>query len=196
MNLTWPRSSMVTVMVTVWLAPCMLPACPGQAVPARGETVTVVAEPVPADTLAGTHTLLDREAIARSGARDAAELLRLIAVVHFSQAGTKGALSTVSIRAGKPNFTLVLIDGVPANDIGDLLGGAFNFATIAADEIERVDILRGPLSAIYGSEAVGGVISIVLRRPVDVGAAHGSVEGGEFGYAAGTGGSEQSLEEA
>ncbi|RXH58271.1 Outer membrane vitamin B12 receptor BtuB [Granulicella sibirica] len=161
---------------------------PGQSVAPRAESITVIAEPVPADTLAGTHTILDREEIVRSGARDAAELLRFVAVVHLSQAGSKGSLSSVSIRAAKPNFTLVLIDGVPANDIGDLLGGAFNFATLSADEIERVDILRGPLSSIYGSEAVGGVISIVLRRPADGPVMRLSTEGGEFGYGSASGG--------
>ena len=161
---------------------------PGQSITPRAESVTIVAEPVPADTLAGTHTLLDREAIVRSGARDAAELLRFVAVVHLSQAGSKGSLSIVSVRAAKPNFTLVLIDGVPANDIGDQLGGAFNFATLSADEIERIDILRGPLSSIYGSEAVGGVISIVLRRPAGEPAVRVSTEGGEFGYGAAHGG--------
>ena len=148
------------------------------------ETVTVIAEPVPTESLAGTHTVIDHKAIVQSGAEDTAELLRLIAVVHLSQSGTKGALSTVSIRGAKPNFTLVLVDGVPMNDIGDLLGGAFNFATVPVEDIERVDVFRGPLSSIYGSEAIGGVISITLRRPGDLPIFRGSSEGGNYGYAA------------
>lgn len=116
----------------------------------------MVAEPLPADTLAGTHTVLDREAIRTSGVHDMADLLRVVGIVHLSQGGTKGALSTASLRAGKPNFTLVLVNGVPVNDIGDLLSGAFNFATLATEDIASMDILRGPLSSIYGSEAVGG----------------------------------------
>ncbi len=143
---------------------------------------------MPAETLSGTHTLLDREAIERTGARDLAELLRTLGVVHLSQSGTKGSLSTVSLRAAKTNFTLVLVDGVPVNDIGDLLGGAFNFATLSVDDIDRIDILRGPLSSVYGSEASGGVISITLRRPAEEPVLRASVEGGEFGYAAGSGG--------
>jgi len=154
----------------------------------RSETVEVVAEPVPAETLSGTHTALDRHAIQQSNAHDAAELLRMAGVVHLSQAGTKGALSTVSLRAAKPNFTLVLVDGVPVNDIGDLLGGAFNFATIDADEIENIDILRGPLSSVYGSEAVGGVISITLRSPSVGPSWRASSEGGNFGAAASSAG--------
>jgi len=150
----------------------------------RAETIEVVAEPVPAETLSGTHTSLDRQSIQQCNAHDAAELLRWSGIVHLSQAGTKGALSTVSLRAAKPNFTLVLVNGVPVNDIGDLLGGAFNFATIDANEIQSVDILRGPLSSVYGSEAVGGVISIALRSLFAGPSWRASSEGGNFGAAA------------
>ena len=168
--------------VRVWAAMVVLCGVGwGQRVEVR-EQVSVTAEPVPAETLAGTHTVLDREAIERTGARDMAELLRMVGIVHLSQAGTKGALSTVSIRAAKPNFTLVLVNGVPVNDIGDLLGGAFNFATVDVADVERIDVLRGPLSSVYGSEAVGGVISIVLRRAGDGPGVWGSTEGGNFGF--------------
>lgn len=156
--------------------------------PVRTETVNVKAEPIPFDTLAGSYTSLDHEAIVASGARDTSELLRFVASVHFSQSGGKGSLSTVSIRGGKPNFTLVLIDGVPANDIGDELGGAFNFATLDVDQIQRIDIFRGPLSAIYGSEAISGVVNIILRRPEEQPAFHLATEGGEYGYARAVGG--------
>jgi vitamin B12 transporter len=162
-------------------APAQTPTSPTQPAPAVIESVTVVAEPVPAQTLSGTHTTLNREAIERSGAHDLAELLRFLGVIHLSQSGTKGALSTVSIRAGKPNFTLVLLDGVPMNDIGDLLGGAFNFSTLLADDVQSIDILRGPLSSIYGSEAVDGVISITLRHPADEPLVRFSLEGGNYG---------------
>lgn len=174
--------------VRIWLATAVL-CCVGwgQRFEVR-EQVSVSAEPVPAETLAGTHTVLDREAIERTGARDMAELLRIVGVVHLSQAGTKGALSTVSIRAAKPNFTLVLVNGVPVNDIGDLLGGAFNFATVDVADVERIDILRGPLSSVYGSEAVGGVISVVLRRAGEGPGVWGTVEGGNFGFARGAAG--------
>jgi vitamin B12 transporter len=151
--------------------------------PTRTETITVVAEPVPAETLAGTYTQTDREAIHQTGARNLAELLRLVSLVHLSQAGGKGSLTTVSLRSAKPNFTLVLLNSVPVNDIGDLLGGAFNFATIATEDIDRVEILRGPLSSVYGSEAVGGVISIILRPPWERAPLRFSVEGGNYGDA-------------
>jgi vitamin B12 transporter len=151
-------------------------------------TVDVYAEPVPFDLLAGSVNTFTREDIAASGARDAAEFLRFVANVHLSQSGTKGSLSTLTIRGGKPNFTLVLIDGIPANDIGDQLGGAFNFATLDIDSIERIDIFRGPLSTVYGSNAISGVVNIVLRRPDERPRFHITVDGGQYGYAFTSGG--------
>jgi outer membrane cobalamin receptor len=134
------------------------------------QAVTVVAEPVPLDVLSGTHTELSQEAIEQSESHDLAEVLRATGVVHLSQSGSKGSLTTIGIRSAKPNFTMVLLNGTPMNDIGDLLGGAFNFATVPTDNVERIDILRGPLSSVYGSEAVGGVISITTlpasKQPV------------------------------
>ncbi len=144
--------------------------------------VDVYAEPVPFDQLLGSVTTLTREDLAASGARDVAEVLRFLPSVHLSQAGGKGSLTTLTIRGGKPNFTLVLIDGIPANDIGDQLGGAFNFATLDVESIERIDIFRGPLSTVYGSEAISGVVNIALRRPEERPRMHVSVEAGQYGY--------------
>ncbi len=156
--------------------------------PATTTIVEVNAEPVPFDLLTGSVSTFTREDLAASGARDVAELLRSDANVHLSQSGSKGSLTTLTIRGGKPNFTLVLIDGIPANDIGDQLGGAFNFATLDLDSIERIDIFRGPLSTVYGSEAISGVVNVVLRRPEEMPRFHVSAEGGQYGYAYANGG--------
>lgn len=178
-----PNAARWLVILLLLSGDLLVAQTPAAKKPVQAETVHVKAEPIPFDTLAGSYTSLDRAAIRASGARDTAELLRFVASVHFSQSGGKGSLSTISIRGGKPNFTMVLIDGVPANDIGDELGGAFNFATLDVDQIERIDIFRGPLSAIYGSEAISGVINIILRSPAEQPAFHLATEGGEFGYA-------------
>lgn len=151
------------------------------AVPTLKEAVTVVAEPVPLDILSGTHTELSQDAIAQSESHDLAEVLRATGVVHLSQSGSKGSLTTISIRSAKPNFTMVLLNGTPVNDIGDLLGGAFNFATVPPDNVERIDILRGPLSSVYGSEAVGGVISITTLPASKQPVLSLGTDGGNFG---------------
>ena len=179
-------SSFPFIVTAILCALFLVPRGTAQSAPALPVTPTVIdvyAEPVPFDELKGSVTTFTRDDLAASGARDATELLRSVADVHFSQSGSKGSLSTLTIRGGKPNFTLVLIDGIPANDIGDELGGAFNFATLDLDSIERIDIFRGPLSTVYGSEAISGVVNIVLRRPEERPGLHVSMEGGQYGYA-------------
>jgi len=128
----------------------------------------VVAEPIPADTPCPNPCRAGQGGNPKQRRTGHGRAVRLAGIVHLSQAGTKGALSTVSLRAGKPNFTLGLVNSVPANDIGHLLG-AFDFATLPAEDIASVNILRGPLSSVYGSEAGSRVISIMLRAPAEQG---------------------------
>ena len=132
--------------------------------PANSSVVTVTATPLPVETTPASITVLGRDFIASSHAANAAELLREAPFVQFSQTGGAGGLSTVTIRGGKPNFTLVMIDGIPVNDLTNLLGGSFDLSTLALDNIDHIEIIRGPLSSIYGSDAIGGVINIISRR--------------------------------
>ncbi|MEJ0061027.1 MAG: TonB-dependent receptor plug domain-containing protein [Terricaulis sp.] len=80
------------------------------------------------------------------------------------QAG-QGAISEIFLRGAESNFTVVLIDGVRVNDTSNARGGGFDFSTLNPDEIERVEIVRGPLSAVHGSDAMAGLISIETRLP-------------------------------
>ncbi len=82
----------------------------------------------------------------------------------MAQSGARGGLTTVTLRGGKPNFTVVMFDGIPINDITNVLGGSYDFSTMSADAIEQIEIVRGPLSSVYGSDAVAGVINIIPRR--------------------------------
>lgn len=78
-------------------------------------------------------------------------------------------------------MNLVLIDGVRVNDFG----GQYNIANLPADNIERIEVVRGPQSALYGANAIGAVIQIITRRPEGAPEVHGFAEGGSFGYAKG-----------
>ncbi len=70
----------------------------------------------------------------------------------------------VRIRGAEANHTLVLIDGIEANDPND---GEFDFGNLLADDIERIEVIRGPYSGIYGSGAVGGVVNIITKKEGD-----------------------------
>lgn len=114
------------------------------------------------ETQAAVH-VIDREEIASSHVDTVLELLRSLAGLHVDQAGGRGGVSTAMIRGADPNFTLVLIDGVKVNDPNNSRGGSFDLSTLSLDNVERIEIAAGPLSSMYGSDALGGVIHIITR---------------------------------
>jgi len=136
--------------------------------------VTATVAPTPLGRTTAPVTIISREQIALQQATDVTELLRQVPGVHIDQAGARGGISSVYVRGSDPNFTVVLIDGVKVNDPTNSRGGSFDFSTLSTDNIERIEIVRGPLSAVYGSDALGGVINIITRRAE--GGASGSVE--------------------
>jgi len=90
-----------------------------------------------------------------------ADLLRELPGVEVSRTGQTGGLTQARIRGAESNHTLVLIDGIEVNNPG--FGSEFDFANLLAFDIGRIELLRGPQSAMYGSDAIGGVISIQTR---------------------------------
>ena len=109
-------------------------------------------------------TILGREQIERLGVAGSADLLRQVAGVQVDQVGGPGGLSLAYIRGSDPNHVLVLVDGVRMNDPTNSRGGAFDLSNIDPAEVERIEVLRGAASAIYGADAMGGVINIVTRK--------------------------------
>lgn len=110
-------------------------------------------------------TIIDAAEIAARHPSSVVELLRTLPGVMVQQAGGRGSVVSLFTRGAKPNFTLVMIDGVRVNDPTNTRGGSFDASTLALDDIERVEIVRGPASSIYGSDAVGGAINFITRRP-------------------------------
>jgi len=108
-------------------------------------------------------SVLTRGDIERAGARDAVQVLNLLGTALVEQQGGPGTLASVRIRGADSRDTLVLIDGVPLTDV---TSGQALIQQIPADMIERVEVVRGNLSALYGANATGGVIQIFTRRGV------------------------------
>ncbi|HEX6707990.1 MAG TPA: TonB-dependent receptor [Albitalea sp.] len=106
-------------------------------------------------------SVLTRADIERSGARDAVSVLNLLGTAQVEQQGGPGTLASVRIRGADTRDTLVLVDGVPLTDV---TSGQALIQQIPADIIERVEVVRGNLSALYGANATGGVIQIFTRR--------------------------------
>ena len=91
---------------------------------------------------------------------DVLDALRLVPGVEVTQTGQRGGTTDVFVRGGEADFNKVLIDGIPANDIG----GAFEFGNLSTNGVDQLEVLRGPNSVLYGSDALGSVINVTSRR--------------------------------
>src|ERR1700683_1218264 len=116
----------------------------GALAPEVGSSVTVV-----------SHEEIDDQAV-----ETVADALRNVPGVEINRTGQQGAVTSAFIRGGNSNYNLVMIDGIPMNDFG----GAFDLAPLPTEGVDQVEVLRGPESALYGSNAVAGVINIVSNQ--------------------------------
>lgn len=107
----------------------------------------------------GSVTVLSGDELRSRGFRFVTDALRMVPGVTVAQSAGPGALTSVFMRGGESDYVQVLVDGVQVNDPG----GAFNWAHLRADDIERIEIVRGPSSVLYGSDAVAGVVQIFTR---------------------------------
>lgn len=132
----------------------------------------------PLSTVGSSVTLITAEDLENRQTVHVADILREVPGVSVNRSGGPGALTEVRIRGAEANQTLVLIDGIEANDPAG--ASMFNFAHLLASDIERIEILRGPQSVLYGSEAVGGVVNIITKQGRDRPRVAGSIEGGSY----------------
>jgi len=149
---------------------------------AQPENVIVTATRLSAQDAGSNVSVIDTATIAARDPASVVDLLRDLPGVFVQQSGGRGSVVSLFTRGTKPNFTLVLLDGVKANDPTNTRGGSYDFSTLDLNDIERIEFVRGPASAVYGSDAVGGVINIISRRGGDTLDAGLQAEGGSFGY--------------
>lgn len=132
---------------------------------------------VRADSLGTAVSVVTRDQIIAEQARTGTDALRSLPGVSVSQQGGAGNVSVVRIRGAESNHTLVLIDGVQVNSGID---GFFDFANLATDDVERIEVLRGPQSGLYGSGALGGVVNIITQSGKGPARVVAEAEGGSF----------------
>ncbi|KFN43615.1 TonB-dependent receptor domain-containing protein [Arenimonas oryziterrae] len=128
------------------------------------DTVVVTANrsAVPADEVLASVTVIERSDIEASQAPDLLSLLARQAGMDLVRTGGPGQTNTLFLRGGIASHTLVLIDGIRVNSANQ---GNFDFAHLPLSQIERIEIVRGPRAALWGSDAIGGVIHIFTRDP-------------------------------
>jgi outer membrane cobalamin receptor len=113
-----------------------------------------------APQIGSSVSVMDLQGMEDRGAQNVLEVLRDAPGTEVVQTARRGGFARVFIRGGESNYTAVLIDGIPMNQFG----GEFNIASLPTDGIERIEITRGPESALYGANAMTGVVNLISRK--------------------------------
>ena len=164
-------------------APLAAPAAPGEPPPAPAPepvAVSPTGNPVPLDRVASSVTVITSEQIAREQRRTLPNLLEQVPGLNVVQAGGPGGQTSVFMRGSNASQVKVLIDGIDVS-YPSSSNGTFYFGQMLANDIERVEVLRGPQSGFYGSDAIGGVISIITKKGEGPPKATVTTEGGSYG---------------
>lgn len=125
-----------------------------------GLVVTATRVPVQLEALPTPVTVMAGRELRERGIRTVAEALRTVASAAVIQAGPRGGQTSLFLRGGQSGYVKVLVDGVAVNDPG----GSIDLADLTTDQVERIEVVRGPASVLYGSDAVAGVVQIFTRR--------------------------------
>lgn len=141
--------------------------------------VTATRVPTPAERIPAATTVIGRQEIEERGYTTLAEALSAVPGFRLVQSGGPGQQASGFLRGTNSRHVLVLRDGVPLNDAAEP-NGAFNFGNELLADVERIEVVRGPVSAIYGTAAIGGVVNLITRRaPADRAfAPYGEIAGG------------------
>jgi vitamin B12 transporter len=139
--------------------------------------VTATRLPTSPDAVVSSVTTISGEDLRARGVRFVQDALREVPGATVVQVGSFGGVTSLFLRGGESDYVKVLIDGIPANQPG----GAFNWANLTTDNVDRIEILRGPGSVIYGSDAVSGVVQIFTRGGREGFSVEGGAEAGTFG---------------
>ena len=139
-------------------------------------TVTATGTPTPQAQVGASITLLSEDDYGDQ--LDVHERLRLVPGAQVTQTGQRGGLGELFVRGGNSDANKVIMDGIPANDIG----GAVDFGVLATTGVSQIEVLRGPNSALYGSDALAGVVSMTTPRGITpLPEITYSIDGGNFG---------------
>jgi len=141
--------------------------------------VTATRIPTPESQIASSVTIITADQIAASQATSLPDVLKYVPGLNLVQSGGPGAQTSIFMRGTNSNHTKVLVDGVDVSD-PSTPNGSFDFGQFLVQDIERIEVLRGPQSGLYGSDAIGGVINIITRNGSGPAQWVGALEGGSF----------------
>lgn len=139
--------------------------------------ITATRIPTPTDALTSSVTVLDGATLRTEGLTHVADALRRVPGLALARSSSFGSQHTLFLRGGEADYVRVLVDGVPLNEPG----GVLDLGRITLDDVERIEVVRGPASVLYGSEAVTGVIQIFTRRGEGPASLRGELGAGSYG---------------
>jgi vitamin B12 transporter len=139
--------------------------------------VTATKTPISRDALTQSVSVITGAELRARGIARVSDALQNVPGATSAQNGSFGSVSSMFLRGGESRYTKVLIDGVAVNQSG----GFFDFSHLTTDNVERIEIVRGPASVLYGADAVSGVIQIFTRQGTGPLAADASLRGGTYG---------------
>jgi vitamin B12 transporter len=144
-------------------APAQTPPAAAPAEVRRAEPVVVTAtrSEQPLEQTGASVTVVSEEEMRVQEYRAVEQVLRTVPGVQVGTSGSPGKLSQIRIRGADPTQVQVLIDGVR---VKSLTSGDFDFADLTLDNVERIEVLRGPQSTLYGADAIGGVVNVITKR--------------------------------
>lgn len=142
--------------------------------------VSATGTPTPAREIASSVTVITAREIEQQQRRTLPQALATVPGLNIVQTGGPGGLTSVFMRGTNSNHVKVLIDGIEAND-PSTPNRSFDFGSMLTDDIERIEVLRGPQSGLYGANAIGGVISVTTKRGEGPPRATARVEAGSHG---------------
>jgi vitamin B12 transporter len=151
---------------------------PAAEVESEGVVVSATLVETPVNEIGSSVTVITEKEIERDQKRTLPDVLRTVPGLNVVQTGGPGGKTSVFLRGSNSNHTKVLIDGIDVNDPSQ--DGVFDFGQVMTSDIAQIEVLRGPQSSLYGSDAIGGVVNIVTKRGEGPAQFTGRLEGGSF----------------
>jgi vitamin B12 transporter len=178
------RAALATAAILAVLLCCATPAHAQQPPPAS-ESIVVTATSIPEDEkdVGSAITVVTREELEKHEAVVVSDVLRSIPGLDVSQSGTPGSVTSLFTRGTNSTQTLVLVDGVRLNS--PYFGG-YDWSAMTTENIDRIEVVRGPFSALYGSDAIGGVVQVFTRPGADGVSGRATGEAGNQGQGEGS----------